>query len=197
MLPQLLPACALGLGPTMNPTVSNNASWAIGEICIKVGPEVMAPHFDQVVPALVSVLQRGPRPGAPGMSNHQLATNVCITLGRLGLGCGEPMGKYLPSFLAQWCVIMRMARFDVEKIRAFQGLINMIKANSQAGLECFPQLVMAIVSICPAPPFLVPAFREILQGYQQALGAQWPTVHANLPDEIKARLQQMYQVGAA
>merc|ERR1712190_457048 len=47
ILPQLLPLCCAGLGPGMNPTVSNNASWAIGEICIKV-PDFMGPHLDQM-----------------------------------------------------------------------------------------------------------------------------------------------------
>jgi len=198
LLPDLLPLCVAGVGAGMNATVSNNASWAIGEICIKV-PNLMDPYLDAIVPALVSVLQRPPGmgPGMQQMSRHQLNTNVCITLGRLGVGCGDKMGKHLPSFLPLWCGIMRIARFDVEKVRAFQGLVNMIRANSQAGLQCFPQLVMAICSLMPCPPFLVPTFREILQGYQQAMGPQWAQVYAALPDEIKQRLQHMYQIGAA
>merc|ERR1719424_661516 len=42
-LPQLLPLCATGLSPGMTTMVSHNASWAIGEICLRVSPAVIEP----------------------------------------------------------------------------------------------------------------------------------------------------------
>jgi len=86
LLPELLPLCSAGLGPTMSITVSSNACWAIGEVCAKGPPEAMAPHLNTIVPALLEILKR--RDGAEvrwwqRQGHHTLMQNVCITLRRL------------------------------------------------------------------------------------------------------------------
>eukprot|EP00928_Gymnodinium_smaydae_P070225 TRINITY_DN54116_c0_g1_i1.p1 TRINITY_DN54116_c0_g1~~TRINITY_DN54116_c0_g1_i1.p1 ORF type:complete len:909 (-),score=214.28 TRINITY_DN54116_c0_g1_i1:106-2832(-) len=184
-LPQLLPLCAKSLRENTSPMVSNNASWAVGEICMKVGPEYMIPHLDEVAQALSDILTRS-------HGQHLLHSNVGITLGRLGVVCGPQMGKTFAEFAPRWCVVMRGARPDCEKITAFEGLCNMIKANPQACLRCIPELAGAIGSLFPAPPRLAPVFREILYGYKEQLGANWPQVYSQFPDDLKVRLNQMY-----
>lgn len=190
-LPAVLPLCAKSLRENTSATVSNNASWAIGEICVKVGPEFMTPYVDDVLQALVSVLQR--QQSSP---QHVLMQNVCITLGRLGLVCGPAVGKGFPEFARVWLEVMRNARLDFEKVTAFQGLINMIKANPQGCMPCVPQLVGAICSFYPVPPPLQPSFQEILASYKQNLGANWPAVHSQLPQDTQNRLAHMYQITA-
>eukprot|EP00913_Durusdinium_trenchii_P033252 g31129.t1 len=97
-LPQLLPQCAKALRENTSATVSNNASWAVGEICIKVGADFMANYLDEVVDALISSL----RSTQPSQRQALLMQNVCITLGRLGVVCGPSMGKKFGQF-AQIC----------------------------------------------------------------------------------------------
>jgi len=188
-LPDLLPLCAKSLLENTSPTVSNNASWAIGEVCVKVGPDFMGPYLEKIVQPLVLVLQRQP----PGQ--QLLVQNVCITLGRLGLVCGHMMGKDFSDFARTWCVVMRNTRLDTEKINAFQGLCNMIKANPQACLPCVPELASAICSFYPPPANLKSIFLEILCSYKQMLATNWPQVYAQFTDEVKVKLQQMYNLG--
>jgi len=192
-LPQIIPFCAASLRQNSSATVSNNASWAIGEICVKVGPDFMGPYLDDVMPALASVLMR------QGQQYHQqtalLVQNVCITIGRLGVVCGPQVAKSFGSFAQRWCLVMKHTRLDHEKVNAFQGLCSMIRSNPQAALGCVPALAGAIASFYPAPPTLEPSFREILTSYKQQLGTSWPEVYAQFPDDTKVRLAQMYSLG--
>jgi len=190
-LPDVLPLCAKALRENTSATVSNNASWAVGEICVKVGPEFMAPYMDDILNALATVLTR--QQCAP---QQLLMQNVCITLGRLGMVCGPQMGKSFGEFAKIWCEVMKTARLDFEKVNAFQGLCNMIKANPQGCMNCIPQLTGAICSFYPAPPQLQPSFQEILHSYKQTLGANWPAVHAQMPQDTQMKLAHLYHITA-
>jgi len=185
-LPQLLPLCAQSLELNSSASVSNNASWAIGEVCLKVHPDVMAPYLGQVVEPLVNILHRNRSGG------QLLDQNVCITLGRLGLVCGPQMGKMFGEFARRWCLVMKGTKPDDEKVTAFQGLYSLIKANPQACQTCVPELIGAICSFSPAPRILEPGFREILDWYKKTLGANWPVIHGQLPNDTKMLLNNMY-----
>mmetsp|Transcript_83804 Transcript_83804/g.233748 ORF Transcript_83804/g.233748 Transcript_83804/m.233748 type:complete len:908 (-) Transcript_83804:117-2840(-) len=189
-LPEIIPFCAKSLSENTSATVSNNASWAIGEICVKVGPDFMAPYLEQVVQPMAAILARAPS------QQPLLLSNVSITLGRLGVVCGPQIAKAFGDFARPWCIIMRTTRLDLEKINAFQGLCNLIKANPQACLGCVPELAGAIGSFCPAPSSLEPSFREILYSYKENLGGNWPAVYALFPEDLKRRLHDMYNLSA-
>lgn len=191
-LPDILPLCAKSLRDNTSATVSNNSSWAIGEICVKVGAEYMAPYMDDIIQSLISVLQR-----QQGGGHQLLKQNVCITLGRLGMVSPQHMGKQLPAFVSMWCLAMAPARLDLEKVNAFQGMCQMIKANPQAALACIPALCIAISSFCPnPPPQLEPQFREILSSYKQTLGPNWAAVYGQLPQDTQMMLHHMYGLTA-
>lgn len=190
ILPEILPLCAKSLMENTSALVSNNASWSIGEICVKVGPDFMAPYLESIVPALISVLLR-----QQNQPQHMVMQNICITLGRLGVVCGPQMGKSLPDFIRIWCLVMRYTKLDHEKVNAFQGLCNMIKANPQAGLTCVPELTAAIASFYPPPPALEPSFREILHSYKQTLGANWQGIYAQMHESTQRAIGQMYGLG--
>lgn len=188
MLPVLLPLCAQNLLSASSSSVCNNASWAVGEVCVKVGPDVMQPYLEELTTSLVALLCR------PAHTHPPIHQNVCITLGRLAMVCGHLMGESFGNFARMWCVVMKDARPDHEKVNAFQGLCNLIKANPQAVLSCVPELTAAICSFYPAPSTLEGSFRDILHEYKRQLGDGWPSIHQQFPTEMKVRLQQMYQL---
>merc|ERR1712190_13253 len=113
----------------------------------------MAPYLDDILQALATVLTR--QRVAP---QQLLMQNVCITLGRLGLVCGPQMSKTFGEYAKIWCQVMQNTRLDFEKVNAFQGLYNLIKANPQGCMTCIPELAGAICSFCPCPPQLQPNF---------------------------------------
>lgn len=191
-LPQVLPLCANALRANSSASVSNNAAWAIGEICVQVGHDFMAPYLDDVVQALGSVLARGHGP-------HQLMTNVSITLGRLATVSGSAMGKHFESFAKQWCHVMASSPPDMEKCKAFHGMSIMLKANPQACIPCLLELCRAACSLYPPNPAvseLNTVFKEILTGYRDHLGANWAQVYNTFPPYLKARLQEIYAITA-
>eukprot|EP00927_Polykrikos_kofoidii_P026497 TRINITY_DN23577_c0_g1_i1.p1 TRINITY_DN23577_c0_g1~~TRINITY_DN23577_c0_g1_i1.p1 ORF type:complete len:955 (+),score=184.98 TRINITY_DN23577_c0_g1_i1:109-2865(+) len=187
--PQIFPFLSKCINDNSSATVTNNASWAIGEICVKVSPDVMTPYLEHIVPPLANIL-------IGGRGAKTLLSNVCITLARLGLVCGAHMGKSFGTFARPWCVVMKGAAPDDEKINAFQGLGVLIKANPQACLDCFPELAGAIGSFFVVPAQLQPLFHEILHSYKQTFGARWPEIHQQFPDDVKSRLQHLYGLTA-
>eukprot|EP00929_Paragymnodinium_shiwhaense_P107965 TRINITY_DN74302_c0_g1_i1.p1 TRINITY_DN74302_c0_g1~~TRINITY_DN74302_c0_g1_i1.p1 ORF type:complete len:950 (+),score=212.25 TRINITY_DN74302_c0_g1_i1:99-2852(+) len=198
LLPELLPLCAQGLAPNNTPNVGNNAVWAIGEICVRVGDNFMAQYLDALVQACAGLLQAklDPQRGTPAPGFWQLCQNVCITLGRFGVIAPERTAKHLPSFMAVWCQVMPSARYDEEKVKAFAGMVQLVKVNPSPGLQCTAQLCAAIASMGPQPPpQLQPRLLEIMQSYKQAHGERWPQIYASLADHVKQRLQTMYQFG--
>lgn len=192
VLPQVIPLACQALRENNSINVQNNASWSIGEICIKVGGEFLGPYLENIVTSLVQLLQRHSVGGA-----FPLLVNLSITLGRLGMVCSDQMGKRLPEFALIWCRVMQNARNDEEKVNAFQGLCLMIKANPQACMNCVPDLFGAVCSFFPhVPPTLQPMFKEILAGYKQSLGANWAAAYGQMHDIVKNRAQHLYQIGA-
>lgn len=196
LLPQLLPLCSTGFAPGMTTMASHNASWAIGEVCVRVPAAQVEPHIEVLLPAFVGILNR--KDGIDikpwqRQAHRALLGNVCITIGRLGTVCSERMGKELPHFLMAWCIVMRTQRMDQEKMKAFGGLCAMIKANPMAGVQCFPCLAGAVAYVPPMPP-VGPALKEIMHSYKQHFGAQWPEVFNGLPSDVSAKLQQMYEL---
>jgi hypothetical protein len=196
ILPTLLPLCATGLAPGMTTMVSHNASWAIGEVCVRVGPEVMNPHIEVLLSSVVEILHR--KDGIDfkpwqRQGHRALLGNICITIGRLGLGSPDVMAKHLPNFLMPWCIVMRSQRLDKEKIRAFEGMCNMLRVNPMAGMQCFPFLAGAIAYMPPLPNLA--GLRELLQGYKNQIGANWPQVFNGFQQDVKDKLQNQWQIG--
>jgi len=184
---ELIPLCGKTLSANISANVSNNAAWALGEVCVKVPPQVMEPYLDLVVIPLTAVLAR------PHVQ-QLLAQNVCITLGRLGLTCSSKMGKPFALFVRTWCLVMRAVPYDDEKVTAFQGLCCLIEGNPQACMACVAELAGAISSMNPPPPKLASKLRDILDSYKQAHGSNWPSVYAPFPESVKSVLHSVYQL---
>ncbi|KAL3914104.1 MAG: hypothetical protein SGPRY_007740 [Prymnesium sp.] len=141
-----------------NVSVCNNASWALGEIAVKVGAE-MNPFVEVILQQLIPIINRH----HVGL-NKSLVENTAITIGRLGLVAPQIAAPHLHTFVKvsltrlpvhrhkdvitamymflfrAWCISLRSIRDDVEKEHAFQGLCNMVKLNPRAPLDSLMQV---------------------------------------------------------
>ena len=168
-------------------SVCNNASWALGEIAVKVGPE-MNPFVETILQQLIPIINKH----QDGL-NKSLVENTAITIGRLGLVAPQLTAPALGSFVRAWCISLRSIRDDIEKEHAFQGLCNMIKLNPQAPLEAMIQLCDAIGSWNVPPAELGEMFKQILHGYKSSIPAdQWTQFYATFPEYLSSRLTERY-----
>jgi transportin-1 len=83
LIPEMMPLCTAGLGPTISMTVSMNSCRAIGEMANNAPPETLTPHLQAMVPALLAILQRGDIKPYQMRGHNELLRGVCETLNRL------------------------------------------------------------------------------------------------------------------
>jgi len=167
-------------------SVCNNASWAIGEIAIKVGAE-MRPYVEGVLQRLIPIISRHET------INKSLLENTAITLGRLGLVAPDLCAAVLASFVQPWCIALRSIRDDIEKRHAFHGLVRMVRLNPQAPLNALMALCDAIASWGTPPDELNEQFKLILEGYKGSIPTeQWGQFYASLPQDLRQRLTERY-----
>eukprot|EP00392_Amoebophrya_sp_AT5.2_P002741 g2746.t1 len=206
-LPQLLPACAANLVHP-NHAVSNNAGWAVGEVALQVDAATMKPFAGEITTQLVnSIGHSGSYPTTPNGVDHPhqppgsnpYAVNACITLGRLACVSPEDMVGQFGSFAQAFLVLMRDARVDHEKTRAFMGFCNLIKLNPEVLL--MQQELLLVLFLLNVDSFqgkegteLKTRFREVLQGYRGKLGsAAWDNLVFRLqPPDLAARITADY-----
>uniref|UniRef100_A0AAQ5Z2F5 Transportin-1 n=1 Tax=Amphiprion ocellaris TaxID=80972 RepID=A0AAQ5Z2F5_AMPOC len=129
------------LGTNLNPeliSVCNNATWAIGEISIQMGPE-MQPYIAMVLHQLVEIINR---PNTP----KTLLENTAITIGRLGYVCPQEVAPMLQQFIRPWCTSLRNIRDNEEKDSAFRGICTMISVNPGGVVQDFIFFCDAVAS---------------------------------------------------
>lgn len=167
-------------------SVCNNASWALGEIAMKVG-EDMKPFVPSIVERLVALLARA-------SLNRNLLENAAITLGRLGFICPETIAPSLENIVQPWCLILRNIRDDSEKDSAFRGLCKLIRLNPNGVVKHFVYVCDAIGSWNQPKPDLRDTFAAILHGFKNSMGAQWADYFRTFPEPLQQVLQQKYQL---
>lgn len=191
----LIPECATCL-LHHSPSVSNNASWAIGETCVNINAEILRPYLPLIVTNLLKLLNQ-----ARQMQRRALFQNACITFGRLGLVFGQEMSETIPHILEPWCVIMREYRQDDEKVTAFLGFCNMMRYADQAQIvepKNVIHLLNAIGSLCPNQHLgekLITSFRDVIKGYQAHFSAQFPSIIGLLNPDAQNNLKYYIQNG--
>lgn len=126
-LPEIIPLCATALREHTSATVSNNASWAIGEICVKVGEEYMAPFMEDVLQALISVLQRLESPPEHEQPDHEAILNRLP----IRLGIDRTSTPERPQKLCLFGV--RARRFPQKSERS-----GLSRGGRQVGIVCSP-----------------------------------------------------------
>ncbi|KAI8061151.1 armadillo-type protein [Gongronella butleri] len=168
-------------------SVCNNATWAAGEITIKLGQEIQ-PYVDALLQRLFPLMVM------PEIQ-RTLGENVAITIGRLGLVCPASVAPHLENFVHRWLEFMSPVRDNEEKASAFSGLCEMIKANPDGAIKAFPYLCTAIASYRMVPEQLNTSFANILVGYKNMFGEQqWQQGLASLPEPTHAALQERYHI---
>ncbi|KAJ3615086.1 hypothetical protein NHX12_018654 [Muraenolepis orangiensis] len=165
------------LGTNLNPefiSVCNNATWAIGEICMQMGVE-MQPYVAMVLNQLVEIINR---PNTP----KTLLENTAITIGRLGYVCPQEVAPLLPQFIRPWCTSLRNIRDNEEKDSAFRGICMMIGVNPGGVVQDFIFFCDAVAS-------------WILHGFKEQVGDDnWQQFSEQFPPLLKERLAACYGV---
>ncbi|XP_037802040.1 transportin-1-like [Penaeus monodon] len=178
------------LGQNLNPeliSVCNNATWAIGEISVKLGPE-MRVYVNLVLTDLIFIINK---PNTP----KTLLENTAITIGRLGYVCPNEVAPLLQQFIRQWCISLRNIRDNEEKDSAFRGVCNMISVNPGGVVEDFIFFCDAIASWVNPKQDLKEMFHKILHCFKEQVGEEnWKRFTEQFPPPLKERLTQQYGV---
>uniref|UniRef100_A0AAQ5ZHY5 Transportin-1 n=1 Tax=Amphiprion ocellaris TaxID=80972 RepID=A0AAQ5ZHY5_AMPOC len=178
------------LGTNLNPefiSVCNNATWAIGEICMQMGVE-MQPYIAMVLNQLVEIINR---PNTP----KTLLENTAITIGRLGYVCPQEVAPMLPQFIRPWCTSLRNIRDNEEKDSAFRGICMMIGVNPGGVVQDFIFFCDAVASWVNPKDDLRDMFYKILHGFKEQVGEEnWQQFSEQFPPLLKERLAACYGV---
>ncbi|XP_074105012.1 transportin 1 [Cotesia typhae] len=178
------------LGDNLNPSyisVCNNASWAIGEIAIKLGHDTSV-YIPLIINQLIDIINR---PNTP----KTLLENTAITIGRLGYVCPQDVAPMLQQFVQQWCSSLRNIRDNEEKDSAFRGMCQMITINPGGVVPDFVFFCDAVASWVTPKDDLKEAFQKILHGFKNQVGADnWKRFSDQFPIQLRERLHTMYGV---
>jgi len=187
VLHQYLPILTENLIST-NVAVCNNASWAIGEISMKVGDK-LAPFVPSMLHKLCQLINR------PSL-NPSLLQNTAITIGRLGFVCPEILATQIGDFIEPWCYTLRGVRDQTEKESACRGLIKMITINPAGVVKNFVAVCDVIVSFeVPPPDDLREQFHQLLVGFKNSMQPeQWNLYINSFPEHIRQGLHHMYHI---
>jgi hypothetical protein len=167
-------------------SVCNNASWALGEIAVKIG-EDMKPYILPAVHRLVPIMNKL-------NLNRNLLENTAITLGRLGLVAPESVAPHLEEFVQPWCLALRNIRDDIEKDSAFRGMCMMIKHNPNGAVKHLIYICDAIASWFYPQDDLREMFFQILHMYKNGMGDAWVQYYKNFPEQLRAALHERYSL---
>ena len=148
-LPQLLQEAIANMDP-IQPSVSTNAVWAIGEVCVRCegNDAPMKPFAATLMQNLIALLM-GNGPGGQGRGTDiaGLAENAAACVGRLAKVNPEFVAPELSRFLLGWCDGMAKICDPTERRDAFQGFIKTVYTNPQAIQHAAANVADAIASI--------------------------------------------------
>ncbi|GBP84814.1 Transportin-1 [Eumeta japonica] len=182
-IPEFLPILGMNLNPELI-SVCNNATWAIGEISIKLGPET-SKYIPLVLNHLVEIINR---PNTP----KTLLENTAITIGRLGYVCPHDVAPVLHQFVRQWCSSLRNIRDNDEKDSAFRGICQMIQVNPGGVVPDFMFFCDAVASWTHPKEDLKDMFTKILHGFKNQVGEEnWRRFTDQFPVQLNSRLSAM------
>lgn len=187
-LAHLLPVLIKNIDPD-EPTVCNNASWAVGEIAVRIGGD-MEPYVNSCLERLIGMINRPKLP-------RNLVENCAITIGRLGYVCPTVVGPHLGEFAKRWCRALAHVRAPEEKEHCFLGLCYMVKVNPAGIVADFMYMCGAVASLEGqnlANPELSDMLYQIVHGFKASLGENWPGYFASFPDALREFLIKRFNV---
>lgn len=182
-IPDFLPILGMNLNPE-HISVCNNATWAIGEISIKLGPDTSR-YIPLVLKHLVAIINTQNTP-------KTLLENTAITIGRLGYVCPHDVAPVLQQFVRQWCTSLRNIRDNDEKDSAFRGICQMIQVNPGGVVSDFMYFCDAVASWSHPKDDLKDMFTKILHGFKNQVGDEnWRLFADQFPVQLSERLSAM------
>ena len=168
-------------------SVCNNATWAAGEISVKLGAD-MKQYVPLLLQPLIMIINR---PNTP----KTLLENTAITIGRMGFVCPGEVAPSLGQFVRPWCTSLRNIRDNDEKDSAFRGMCQMISVNPGGVVNDFIFFCDAVASWQSPQPDLKETFYKILHGFKNQVGEEaWASFANQFPEPLKERLAQNYGV---
>ena len=200
-IPSLIPALAEHVKyavDALNPdymSVSNNATWALGELVMMAGflPQNVPVDRETIKKTLLgNALEPLIRVVNIPQLNKSLLENSAITLGRMGLVMPEALAPRLGSFAEAVFSALRNIRDDAEKEQAFHGMNAMIKVNPSAIFECLMYYIDAVASWFHCKPDLEMEFSLILTGFKSSLGSQWVQLYNSFPPTLQHVLKERF-----
>ena len=193
MVVSLLPITAafVTMGPLL---VSNNASWALGEIVMRMDSVSVSPFVDTIAFALLQNVKRYDASFRPIVRQ-----NAAIALGRLALVAADRLvtSNVFSDMFDPWCTVMRRMRTDDEKTSAVQGFLLCVEKGPHVATtpQNFQRLHELIASMFPPPQILELKMKTIIFSYRELLGPEWERLWGVLPVEIQYRLNHAFCLG--
>ncbi len=185
-IPEFMPILAQNLY-TDHISVCNNATWAAGEIAVKLGGD-MRQYVQLLLQPLIIIINR---PNTP----KTLLENTAITIGRMGFVCPQEVAPSLGQFVRPWCTSLRNIRDNDEKDSAFRGMCQMISVNPGGVVPDFIFFCDAIASWQNPQPDLKDMFHKILHGFKSQVGEEpWARFSEQFPGPLRERLASNYGV---
>lgn len=185
-IPEFMPILSGNLNPEYI-SVCNNATWAAGEISVKLGSD-MSQYIPPILAPLIAIINR---PNTP----KTLLENTAITIGRMGLVCPNDVAPTLTQFVRPWCTSLRNIRDNDEKDSAFRGICQMISVNPAGVVPDFIFFCDAVASWQNPQADLKDMFCKILHGFKAQVGEKsWKEFSDQFPAPLKERLSVNYGV---
>lgn len=187
-LPTVLPALIESIDGSDERFISvcNNATWATGEIALKIGAE-MEPYFNALFGRIGSMLVN------PDVA-QSLRENAAIVVGRLGIALSRLTAPHLPQFIDSWFEVMAFVEETTEKDTAFQGICMSIGTNPSA---LTPVQVVAMLnsfaSYYDPSPELKELVRSVVSGYR-SLAENFDEIMAKTSAETPHQLHDTFGV---
>jgi hypothetical protein len=203
---QLVERCLAGIGgnivpvlrnPQFYPQGCNNALWALGEATM-ILPQ--SPVLAEILPV---ALQDATTILLADETADELRVNATILFCRVALTAIQQPARYFEDVvdvLLETMADLSPGASKLDVIQCFQGLCLLVQAQPQV-ISAMPQVYVPLLAaaLCSWPPSELPAslqepFRQILAGYVQVCGTDWPRIKASCDEVVQQVLSTVYQL---
>lgn len=159
--------------------VSNNASWAIGEISIHINSEYMEIYVDEITKQLIYICQNSKYHGC-------LLQNICITFGRLTSTYPKKLIFYFPQFLKTWLKIMAHGTQENEKINSLKAVLETLYINLDLAAEHLKDIVYIILKYKYVSQNVNIFFHQFLATMKEKYPNHWKEIYSQTGDSLSS-----------
>jgi transportin-1 len=164
---------------------ANNAVWALGEIIIKVGPDIVEPHAENIYKAVLDVFSTA--------EEERMLETCSVTIGRLGINFPNILAPNLKGIFKQMCNSLRPLPNESSKLDAIRGLCEAVLKNPRDILHNFESFCDLIAGVNDAS--LEGVFGPLLQGFKNEINPnEWNQKIDILKPGTKNTLRKKYNL---